>query len=60
MYYSGHFFGTISPFNPYISKKIIFSKSGTQARYGDAISGVIDITTEDIIPKKKQVVSVLI
>ncbi|MEX6625360.1 TonB-dependent receptor plug domain-containing protein [Tenacibaculum salmonis] len=52
MYYSGHFFGMISAFNPYTTKKITLSKSGTQARYGNKISGVIDITTKDNIPKK--------
>ncbi|WP_418645332.1 TonB-dependent receptor plug domain-containing protein [Tenacibaculum insulae] len=52
MYYSGHFFGTLSAFNPYTSKKITLSKSGTQARYGNKISGVIDIKTDDSIPTK--------
>ncbi len=52
MYYSGHFFGMLSAFNPYIAKKITLSKSGTQARYGNKVSGVIDITTEDDIPEK--------
>jgi hypothetical protein len=52
MYYSGHFFGTLSAFNPYTTKEIVLSKSGTQARYGNRVSGVIDITTEENIPKK--------
>ena len=52
MYYSGHFFGTLSAFNPYITKEIVLSKSGTQARYGNRVSGVIDITSEESIPKK--------
>lgn len=52
MYYSGHFFGSLSAFNPYTTKEIILSKSGTQARYGNRVSGVIDITTEDNIPNK--------
>ncbi|WBX72487.1 TonB-dependent receptor plug domain-containing protein [Tenacibaculum retecalamus] len=52
MYYSGHFFGMLSAFNPYTAKKITLSKSGTQARYGNKIAGVIDIKTENNIPKK--------
>ena len=52
MYYSGHFFGTLSAFNPYTTKKITLSKSGTQARYGNRISGVIDIKTQENIPSK--------
>ncbi len=52
MYYSGHFFGTLSAFNPYTAKEVVLSKSGTEARYGNRVSGVIDITTEDDIPEK--------
>lgn len=52
MYYSGHFFGTLSAFNPYTTKEIILSKSGTQARYGNKVSGVIDIKTSEKIPEK--------
>ncbi|QXP74042.1 TonB-dependent siderophore receptor [Tenacibaculum sp. AHE14PA] len=52
MYYSGHFFGTLSAFNPYTTREITLSKSGTQARYGNKISGVIDIKTEDDIPEQ--------
>uniref|UniRef100_A0AB33KWC8 TonB-dependent receptor plug domain-containing protein n=1 Tax=Tenacibaculum sp. Pbs-1 TaxID=3238748 RepID=A0AB33KWC8_9FLAO len=52
MYYSGHFFGMISAFNPYTTKEINLSKSGTGARYGNRVSGVIDIKTTNKIPKK--------
>ncbi len=52
MYYSGHFFGTLSAFNPYTTREITLSKSGTQARYGNKISGVIDIKTANDIPEK--------
>ncbi|MGM5469140.1 TonB-dependent receptor domain-containing protein [Flavobacteriaceae bacterium LMO-SS05] len=52
MYHSGHFFGTISAFNPYITEDIRLYKSGTKARYGNRISGVIDITSDYEIPKK--------
>lgn len=51
MYHSGHFFGTISAFNPYITDEIKLYKSGTKAKYGDRISGVIDIKTDNSIPK---------
>ena len=43
MYQSGHFFGLISAFNPYITKQINVFKNGTRAKYGDGISSVIDI-----------------
>ncbi|WP_282134887.1 TonB-dependent receptor plug domain-containing protein [Seonamhaeicola maritimus] len=52
MYHSGHFFGTISAFNPYITDEIKLYKSGTKAKYGNRISGVIDITSDNYIPKK--------
>ncbi len=50
MYNSDHFFGFISAFNPYIVKDVTIFKSGTASIYGDRISGVIDIKTEDSIP----------
>ena len=43
MYQSGHFFGLVSAFNPYLSKQINVSKNGTSVRYGDGVSSVIDI-----------------
>ena len=43
MYQSGHFFGLISAFNPYTTKRINIYKNGTSAKYGDGISSVIDI-----------------
>lgn len=46
-YHQGHFFGMISAFNPYVAKNVSFSKSGVDAKYGDRISGIIDIKTED-------------
>lgn len=52
MYYSGHFFGMISAFNPYIVEDIKFYKTGAKARFGNKISGVIDITTKDKLTKE--------
>ncbi|MFG6685335.1 TonB-dependent receptor domain-containing protein [Mariniflexile sp. HNIBRBA6329] len=51
MYHSGHFFGTISAFNPYITEEIKLYKNGTKARYGNRISGVIDIASDNNIPE---------
>jgi len=47
MYHQGHFFGQISAFNPYITETISVFRSGTSAKYGDRISGVIDIRSSD-------------
>ena len=52
MYQSGHFFGLISAFNPYTTKKINVSKNGTPAKYGDGISGIIDMQLPNDIDNK--------
>ncbi len=43
MYQSGHFFGLVSAYNPYLTNKVDVSKNGTSAKYGDGVSSVIDI-----------------
>jgi len=50
MYQSGHFFGLISSFNPYVTKKITLYRNGTNAKYGDRIGGVLDISSGDEVP----------
>lgn len=47
MYQSGHFFGLISAFNPDITKKVTVFKNGTHPRYGEGVSGVIDMRSEN-------------
>jgi len=49
MYQSGHFFGLISAFNPYLTDKVTVIKNGTSARYGDGVSGVLDMRTKNSI-----------
>ena len=49
MYQSGHFFGLISAYNPYLTKEVNVSKNGTSAQYGDGISSVIDMQLSDTI-----------
>ncbi len=49
MYQSGHFFGLISAFNPYLTDKVTLIKNGTSAQYGDGVSGVLDIETKNEI-----------
>jgi hypothetical protein len=43
MYQSGHFFGLVSAFNPYLTTDINVSKNGTSVVYGDGVSSVIDM-----------------
>ncbi len=47
MYQSGHFFGLISAFNPFLTERITLTKNGTPAHHGDGISGTIDMRTKD-------------
>lgn len=47
MYQSGHFFGLISAFNPYLIEKVTLTKNGTTAFLGDGVSSTIDIRTDD-------------
>ncbi|HET8738038.1 MAG TPA: TonB-dependent receptor [Pricia sp.] len=49
MYQSGHFFGMISAFNPYLTDQVVLTKNGTSARYGEGVSGIIDMRTKDSI-----------
>jgi hypothetical protein len=52
MYQSGHFFGMISGFNPYLTEKVILIKNGTTTSLSDGVSSTIDIHTEDRVNKK--------
>ncbi|MGX1929786.1 TonB-dependent receptor [Flagellimonas sp. 2504JD4-2] len=47
MYQSGHFFGLISAFNPYLTDKITVIKNGTPAKFGDGVSSVIQMETNN-------------
>ena len=52
MYQSGHFFGLISAFNPYLSDDIRISKNGTSALFGNGVSGIISIKNTDELDNK--------
>ena len=45
MYHKGHLFGMISPFNPNITKNVIFINKGTHPRYGERTSSVVNISS---------------
>jgi hypothetical protein len=49
LYHKGHLFGMISPLNPHIISDISFSNKGTNARYGERLSSVIDVRTSNKI-----------
>ncbi|MEM1338340.1 MAG: TonB-dependent receptor [Bacteroidota bacterium] len=49
MYQSGHFFGLISAFNPYLTESVSIYKNGTPAEFGDGVSSVINMETNNTI-----------
>lgn len=51
MYQTGHFFGLISAFNPYVTDKIKVIKNGTPAAFGDGLSGTLDMQTLNSISR---------
>ncbi len=55
MYQSGHFFGLISAFNPYLTKNIQLYKNGSPAHYGDGVSSVIAMRTSDALQKQTEI-----
>lgn len=52
LYQSGHFFDQFSLFNPFIIDHIKLIKNAPSASYQDVSSGIVDITTDQKIPKK--------
>ncbi|NIJ43863.1 hypothetical protein FHR24_000302 [Wenyingzhuangia heitensis] len=47
MYHFSHFFGFISVFNPYITNQVKLYRSGTHAKYGNNVGGVLDISVDN-------------
>ncbi len=52
MYQSGHFFGLISAFNPYLTKEVTLMKNGTYANFTDGVSGTILMFSDDELSQK--------
>ncbi|MER3319147.1 MAG: TonB-dependent receptor plug domain-containing protein [Allomuricauda sp.] len=49
---SGYLYGMLSRFNPYATEKATIFKTATSAVYGDRVSGIIDISTDDKVSHK--------
>lgn len=52
MYHAGHFFGLISAYNPYLTKKVTVTKNGTSSRFSDGVSSTINMETSNRITNK--------
>jgi len=55
IYLNGHLFGMISAINPHIIDNMYFYDNGTNARYGERVSSVVDLQTSHKIPKSTDV-----
>ena len=51
VYQSGHFFGLISAFNPNLTQDVTIYKNGTDPRFGEGVSGVISMRSDNDIPE---------
>ncbi len=49
MFQSAHFFGLISAFNPYFTESVSLTKNGSEASFGESVSGILDIHSGDDI-----------
>ncbi|WP_317131217.1 MULTISPECIES: TonB-dependent receptor domain-containing protein [unclassified Polaribacter] len=52
MYHSGHFFGLISAYNPYLTEKVSVTKNGTSSAFSDGVSSTINMQTANSITNK--------
>ena len=52
MYQSGHFFGLISAFNPFITREVGLIKNGSSACLGDAVSSIVNIQTDNRVKQR--------
>lgn len=52
MYHSGHFFGLISAYNPYLTNKVVVTKNGTSSEFSDGVSSTINMFTKDEVNTK--------
>ncbi|QVY64557.1 TonB-dependent receptor [Polaribacter sp. Q13] len=52
MYHSGHFFGLISAYNPYLTKKVAVIKNGTSSAFSDGVSSTINMEASNEITNK--------
>ncbi|MEP5832176.1 MAG: TonB-dependent receptor plug domain-containing protein [Maribacter dokdonensis] len=50
MYQTGHFFGLISAFNPYVTENVSIIKNGPSAMYGGGVSGTLSMKSMEELP----------
>ncbi len=50
IYHQGHFFGTVSPYNPGIVDKMYVYRGALPAKWGGRVGGLVDIHSSEKIP----------
>lgn len=55
LYHPGHLFGMISAINPNVEQTVNYHNKATNPKFGERISGIIDIKTSDKISEKTNV-----
>jgi hypothetical protein len=57
LFHPGHLFGMISGVNPTIVEKVSFYNKGTNSKYGERISSVIELETSNELQKKTKTIA---
>ncbi len=55
VYHTGHLFNQVSSFNPYIVESVNVYRGGTSVRYGDRLSGVIEIESDNDLTEELKI-----
>lgn len=55
IYHKGHYFGTISPYNPKIVESVNVFRSGLHARHGGRVGGAVEINSASDIQNDKKI-----
>ncbi len=53
IYHTGHFYGTLSPYNPSIINHIEVQRNTLPANWGGKVGGLINMTTSNDVPESK-------
>ena len=49
MYHTGHFFGLISAYNPFLTKNVTVTKNGTSSQFSDGVSSTINMESNNTV-----------
>ena len=52
MYHSGHFFGLISAYNPYLTNRVVVTKNGTSSEFSDGVSSTVSMFTKNMVKEE--------